>query len=397
LFFFFFVVFFQERFAMAQTETSIRQALIEALPLPPVAPSRLSPPIPRQSFSMKNFSKSLVLLWGSLSCLGVVFGDLGTSPIYAFRSAFSRGSLTMTDSNVYGVLSMIVYSLLLVVTCKYLFILCFVESSNGSGGTLALVGRLNDQFPAEDAVRRFLLVPCSMVAISLFLADSIITPGVSVLSAVEGPVFFCRTKLSLVNYFVGLESLWPRMEPYSPVIAIVVLSVLFYCQRFGTGKVGFPLFFFEFELVYMKTQLGGVFGPIMLCYFLAIGTLGLTTIVLLGNVSFGCVFFCAGSETFLFSGNYGVFRAMNPFYSLYFMWSDPNGAWIALQSVILAVTGAEALYTDMGAGALLVLSSVSLIFTGHFGRAPIQLSWHAVVLPCLVFSYLGQGAVVKYL
>ena len=131
------------------------------------------------------------------------------------------------------------------------------------------------------------------------------------------------------------------MEPYSPLIAIVVLIVLYYCQRFGTGK------------------LGGVFGPIMLCYFLSIGTLGLTTIVLLGN--------------------FGVFRALNPFHSVFFMWSNPSGAWLALQSVILAVTGAEALYADMG----------------HFGRSPIQLSWHAVVLPCLVFSYLGQGAVVE--
>ncbi len=128
--------------------SSIRQSLIEPLPIPPSSPLPAPPPQgPR--FHFKHFSRSLLLLWTSLSCLGVVFGDLGTSPIYAFRSAFARGSLAATDANVYGVLSMIMYSLLLVVSCKYLFILCFVESSSGAGGTLALVGRLNNEFPAE--------------------------------------------------------------------------------------------------------------------------------------------------------------------------------------------------------------------------------------------------------
>jgi KUP system potassium uptake protein len=303
---------------------SIRQALIDETPpspsTAPVTPSKVA----RAARGGVAWSHpAVVMLWSSVSCLGVVFGDLGTSPIYSFREAFARRTFAITDENVYGVLSMTIYALILVVTCKYLFLLCFVESKTGAGGTLALVGRLNDEFAPTGAMVRMVLIPTSMIAISLFLADSLITPGVSVLSAVE-----------------GLEALWPSMEPYSWVVAMAVLSVLFVSQRFGAGK------------------LGGVFGPIMLGYFLVIGSLGLTSIALLGN--------------------WGVFKALNPFYSVYFMWTSPNGAWLALQSVILAITGAEALYADMG----------------HFGRSPIQMAWHAVALPCLIFNYLGQGAVV---
>ncbi len=308
---------------------SIRQALIDEHPpvsSPPGTPSKEgggTPARPAASPRSAWSHPAAMMLWSTVACLGVVFGDLGTSPIYAFREAFARRSFVISEENVFGVLSLIIYSLVLVVTCKYLFLLCFVESKTGAGGTLALVGRLNDEFSPSGSMVRMVLVPASMIAISLFLADSLITPGVSVLSAVE-----------------GLESLWPAIEPYSPIIAIVVLAGLFFSQRFGAGK------------------LGGVFGPIMIAYFLIIGTLGLTSIAL--------------------QGKWSVFKALNPFYSVYFLWTSPEGAWLALQSVILAITGAEALYADMG----------------HFGRKPIQLAWHAVVLPCLIFNYLGQGAVV---
>jgi KUP system potassium uptake protein len=211
----------------------------------------------------------------------------------------------------------------------------------------------------KDAVRRFVLVPISMIAIALFLADSIITPGVTVLSAVEGLESLWPKVLLCCGFYYFLITL-SKMEPFSPYLAICVLIVLYFCQRFGTGKVCETKKIEEISLkVSLFFQLGGVFGPIMLCYFLAIGTLGLSTIALLGN--------------------WGVLRALNPLHSVFFMWADPGGAWLALQSVVLAVTGAEALYADMG----------------HFGRPPIQLAWHAVVLPCLIFSYLGQGAVVS--
>ena len=253
--------------------------------------------------------------------MGVVFGDLSTSPIYSFRVAFS--GLDATPENVYGVLSMIIYSLLVVVSCKYLFLLCYVESSSGSGGTLALVSRLQEHHPANTKLSKLLLVPVSIVAISLFLADSVITPGVSVLSSVE-----------------GLESLWPSIAPFTPFIAISLLLMLFFVQRYGTGKIG------------------GIFGPVMLGYCIMIGSFGLATIAIVGE--------------------WKVFRALNPFYCFYFVYKTPLNAWYALQSVILAITGGEALYADMG----------------HFGRLPIQFAWHCIVLPCLILCYLGQGAIL---
>ena len=275
--------------------------------------------LPSGSFSRKN--PALALLWRSVSCLGVVFGDLGTSPIYSFRECFAEGGLAATNDNVHAVLAMIIWSLFLVVSVKYLFIFCFVEGPNGAGGTLALVGRLKEVLSKR--VAKFFLLPLSMLAISLFLADSLITPGVSVLSSVE-----------------GLGSLYPPIKRYIPLIAIVILACLFFAQQWGTGTIG------------------GVFGPIMVAQFATMGTLGLATI---------CIF-----------GDFSILNALNPGLALTFVWRDPLGAWLALQSVVLSIAGAEALYTDMG----------------HFGRTPIMLAWQSLVLPCLILNYMGQGVIL---
>ena len=251
--------------------------------------------------------------------IGIVFGDIGTSPIYAFRETFAGHHPLDPDAlHIYGVLSLVFWSMMLVVTIKYVGIIMRADN-RGEGGSLALLALINRSTGGKRWTAPIVLL--GVFATALFYGDSMITPAISVLSAVEG--------LTVVE---------ASFQPWVLPIAIGILAGLFAIQSRGTAKVG------------------ALFGPIMLVYFAAISALGIYHIV--GNVS--------------------ILEALNPWYALQFFLNDGFSAFLALGSVVLAVTGAEALYADMG----------------HFGRKPIAFSWLFFVLPALMLNYLGQGAMI---
>jgi KUP system potassium uptake protein len=253
----------------------------------------------------------------TLGSIGVVYGDIGTSPLYAFREAAraaSDGGAT-TAAEVLGVLSLIFWSLIIVVTLKYVFILTRADN-HGEGGTLALMALAHRVLPASR-----LVVLGGVVAAALFYGDAVITPALSVLSAVE-----------------GLEVVSPAFTTMVLPISIAILLALFLAQSRGTATIS------------------AFFGPITLVWFIALAALGLLHI----------------------GDNPSVLIALSPTYAASFMLSHGIIGLITLGAVFLAVTGAEALYADMG----------------HFGRRPIQAAWLVVVLPSLVLNYFGQGAMV---
>ena len=257
----------------------------------------------------------------AVGAIGIVFGDIGTSPIYAFRETFAGHHKLAPDSlHVYGVLSLIFWSMMIIVTLKYVTIIMKADNK-GEGGSLALLALINRTLGSQ---RRWTsgIVMLGVFATALFYGDSMITPAMSVLSAVEG--------LTTVN---------PLFQPWVIPIAVAILVALFAIQSRGTAKVGL------------------LFGPVMLFYFAAIAVLGVMHIVDHPAV---------------------IVHMLNPFGAFHFFAADPGRALVALGSVVLAVTGAEALYADMG----------------HFGREPIRLSWLVFVLPALLLNYLGQGAML---
>jgi len=256
----------------------------------------------------------------AVAAIGIVFGDIGTSPIYAFRETFTseHHPLQVDQLHVYGVLSLIFWSMMIVVTLKYVTIIMRADNK-GEGGSLALLALINRQ--TEGARWTTPIVMLGVFATALFYGDSMITPAMSVLSAAEG--------------LVTVDS---HFEPWVLPIAVGILIGLFSLQASGTAKVG------------------TLFGPIMMTYFLVIAVLGIIQI--------------AQSPT--------VFYALNPWYAVQFFLEEKLLAFLALGSVVLAVTGAEALYADMG----------------HFGRNPIRVSWLFFVLPGLMLNYLGQGAML---
>ena len=251
--------------------------------------------------------------------IGIVFGDIGTSPLYAFRETF-RGAhkLPIDDLHILGVVSLIFWSMTLVVSIQYVSILMRADN-NGQGGSLALVALLSRRLGKTNY--GWLIVLLGVFATALFYGDSMITPAISVLSAVEG--------LMVVD-----EGLAPYVIP----IALGLLVALFAIQKRGTAKVG------------------ALFAPVMLVYFAVIATLGTIQIV----------------------NTPEVLWALNPWYAVQFFITDKFLAFLALGSVVLAVTGSEALYSDMG----------------HFGRGPMRLSWFGFVMPCLLLNYFGQGAMI---
>jgi KUP system potassium uptake protein len=256
----------------------------------------------------------------TLGAMAVVFGDIGTSPLYAFRETFAGAHPLAVDRiHVFGVLSLIFWSMMLVVTVKYVTILTRADNK-GEGGSLALLALISRESGGK-ARWTTGIVLLGVFACSLFYGDSMITPAISVLSAVEG--------LTVVQ-----TSLAPLVLP----IAIVILVGLFLIQRHGTARVG------------------ALFGPVVTVYFLTLAVLG--TMSVLRDPS--------------------VLMALNPWYALNFFLIDKWLAFLALGSVVLAVTGTEALYTDMG----------------HFGRKPLQTGWFYFVLPALMLNYLGQGALL---
>lgn len=254
-----------------------------------------------------------------LGAIGVVFGDIGTSPLYAFRECFLHHDLAITPENVLGILSVIVWSLMVIVTAKYLFFVLRADN-RGEGGMLALMTLVIP--PDRRRTRRNIpLVMLGLLGATLLYGDGMITPAISVLSAVE-----------------GLELATPLFSPFIVPISVLILTGLFSLQRHGTGKVG------------------AVFGPITLFWFLTLGVLGLGWI----------------------AQNPSVFAAFNPLYGVRFFASNGMEGFLVLGSVLLVVTGAEALYADMG----------------HFGRRPIRIAWVALAGPCLTLCYFGQGALL---
>ena len=255
----------------------------------------------------------------TLGALGVVFGDIGTSPLYAMQQVF-RGAHTIDPSpeRIYGVLSLIFWSLTIVVTIKYVLFIMRADNG-GEGGIMVLISLVQRTQKRTRATT--LLVLLGIFGASLFYGDGMITPAISVLSAVEG---------------VGVAA--PGVKDLVVPIALAILTMLFVVQRRGTGVVG------------------RLFGPVMLVWFSAIATLGITEIV----------------------GHPSVLRSLSPTYAVSFFIDHPGIAFLALGSVVLAVTGAEALYADMG----------------HFGRPAISRAWLLIALPALVCNYMGQGALL---
>ena len=254
-----------------------------------------------------------------LAVLGVVYGDIGTSPLYAMRAAashFEEGGVEAWE--VLGLLSLIIWALILTVTVKYVAFVLRADN-RGEGGILALMALA--QRSVENARLRWTLALIGIAGACLFFGDGIITPAISVLSAVE-----------------GLKVVSPHLEKAVLPISIVILLALFLVQYRGTAKMG------------------AIFGPICAAWFLVLGLLGLWEVL----------------------HNPGVLAAISPHWAITFCLHYRLMAFIAFGSVVLAVTGAEALYADMG----------------HFGRRPIRWAWLVIVLPALVLNYLGQGALL---
>jgi KUP system potassium uptake protein len=251
-----------------------------------------------------------------LAALGVVFGDIGTSPLYALRECFAgTHAIPVTTANVLGVLSLIVWSLIITVSVKYLLFVMRADNG-GEGGILALVALVRGRTQTSTV-----LISIGLFGAALLYGDGMITPAISVLSAVEG--------LSVATH---------AFEPYVVPITVMILLALFFVQHRGTAGIG------------------AVFGPIMIVWFLTIAGLGVHAM----------------------AGNARVLAAINPVHAVEFFVVHRFRAFMTLGAVFLAITGAEALYADMG----------------HFGRAPIRIAWFALVLPALVLNYFGQGAVL---
>jgi KUP system potassium uptake protein len=255
-----------------------------------------------------------------VAAVGVVFGDIGTSPLYTIRQAFSpHYGLVANHDTVLGVLSMIFWALTLVVTVKYVTIIMRADNE-GEGGIMALMALAQRCLP-KDSRLGYLVGVLGIFGASLFFGDGVLTPAITVLSAVE-----------------GLEVVSPRLHPWVVPIALLVLVALFYSQRHGTEKVG------------------RVFGPVMVAWFLVLAALGVANIL----------------------HEPEVLHAVNPWWAARFFVDHPWGGVFILGAVVLAVTGGEAIYTDMG----------------HFGAKPIRVAWYFFVLPALMLNYLGQGALV---
>jgi KUP system potassium uptake protein len=264
----------------------------------------------------------------TLTALGVVYGDIGTSPLYAMRECFfGSHAVPPTHDNVLGVLSLIIYALLLVISIKYVALVLRADNQ-GEGGILALTalvpsrnGGTSGRAPQRLAAGRPILIALGIFGTALLYGDGMITPAISVLGAIE-----------------GLEVATPLFQPYVVPITVTILIALFSIQRFGTHRVG------------------GLFGPIVIVWFLTIAALGIVWIVRAPS----------------------VLGAIDPRHALSFFGHNGFAGFAVLGAVFLVVTGGEALYADMG----------------HFGRRPIRLAWFALVLPALVLNYLGQGALL---
>jgi KUP system potassium uptake protein len=254
--------------------------------------------------------------------IGVVYGDIGTSPLYAFRECFKEEhGLVVDAANVYGVLSLIVWALIIVVSVKYIVFILRADN-RGEGGELALLALILQQQRRDgDSRRRFIITALGLTGASLLYGDGVITPAMSVLGATE-----------------GLEVITPRFHVFVVPATIGILFSLFMVQKKGTAKVG------------------RVFGPLMVVWFVVIGLLGAIEIVRVPE----------------------ILSAVNPMHGVQFFVRHGFAGFVILGAVVLAVTGTEALYADMG----------------HFGRRPIRVAWFSLVFPALLLNYFGQGALL---
>jgi KUP system potassium uptake protein len=250
--------------------------------------------------------------------LGVVFGDIGTSPLYALQATFTE-AVTPDRAGVYGVISLVFWAITLIVSVKYVTFIMRADNE-GEGGIMALIARVQT-VTLHARWAKMALIALGIFGASLFYGDGMITPAISVLSAVE-----------------GLKVASPGLASYVDEITIAIICVLFAIQRFGTGAVG------------------RAFGPVMAVWFTILAIAGAASV----------------------AHHPGILRAVSPTYGLSFLVEHGGVAFAALGSVVLTVTGAEALYADMG----------------HFGRRPIRRAWFVVVFPALILNYMGQGALI---
>ncbi len=255
----------------------------------------------------------------TLAALGIVYGDIGTSPLYALKEVFAGGRVPVTHDNVLGVLSLIFWTMTTVVSVKYVMLILRADN-NGEGGLIAMLALATMAVKEKPRLRQTLLL-VGMFGTAIFYGDGVITPAISVLSAVE-----------------GLEIAAPALHPIIVPLTLVLITVLFAVQRFGTAGIG------------------RFFGPVMALWFVVLVALGLPRII----------------------EHPHVLLALNPLYGLGFARENPITTFIALGAVVLCITGGEALYADLG----------------HFGKQPIRIAWYSAVMPALVVNYFGQGALL---
>ena len=255
----------------------------------------------------------------TLGALGVVYGDIGTSVLYALKEVFATGLVGFTPDNVLGILSLFVWTLTLIVSFKYV-VLVLRADNHGEGGLVAMLALASTAVQDKPHLRRVLLV-VGIFGTALFYGDGVITPAISVLSAVE-----------------GLQVFSPALSHWVIPLTLAILFVLFWVQRRGTGGIG------------------KFFGPLTLVWFVVIAILGVMHI----------------------AHNPEVLWALSPHYAAAFVAANPATSFLILGALVLCVTGAEALYADMG----------------HFGKKPIRLAWFSMVMPALILNYMGQGALL---
>lgn len=267
---------------------------------------------------MEQESKRSNLMLLALGAIGVVYGDIGTSPLYTIQVIFGSGGVPLSTANVIGAVSTVFWALMLVVTVKYVFLVMRADN-RGEGGIIALLAMAVASTSSQAMRRRLLLLGAFGAA--LFYGDTLLTPSISVLSAIE-----------------GIEVSAPGLRAYIVPLSVAILVGLFVLQKHGTGTVG------------------KLFGPIIVIWFIALGIVGLWHIV----------------------QNTSILAALNPVHAYLFLADRGSGVFLAVGAVVLAITGVETLFADMG----------------HFGRPAIRLAWVSFVLPCLSINYLGQGALL---
>jgi KUP system potassium uptake protein len=266
---------------------------------------------------VSNQKTSLIAL--VVGAVGVVYGDIGTSVLYAVKEIFGSGHVQFSPENIYGILSLIFWTLTVIVSVKYVALVLRADNE-GEGGLVAMLTLASRAVSDKPELRRRLLI-IGIFGTCLFYGDGVITPAISVLGAVE-----------------GLEVISPQFKKYVVPFSLVIIFCLFAVQKRGTAGIG------------------KFFGPITLIWFATLAGLGIFHIL----------------------GNPVILKALSPHYALIFMWLNPGVTFIILGAVVLCVTGAEALYADMG----------------HFGKRPIRIAWFSVVMPALTLNYFGQGALL---